>query len=386
MRHDRARPGGPGWPGGARPRDRVRDLAAGARAGARRGDGHRRQQVGRHAWSATRTSRRRSISTPGKTGGEAGVWLHLVTKPKPEAKPDPKADPKTPAEAGDAARAAAARSARRRQREAPLRAVRAAGVAARVRRARRRQAQGAGPRQPEAQARRDREGRGPTLRDRTAGDASRRRGLPARHPRRARLPDAAQRAERAAERAATWSIAACTRSSSPTSIGSSCRRAARRRSSCRSAASRAQTIGFAPAKTPDKKRSDGQELARRALAPVPDRAARQGRGAHDRQGRRSFCASTTPRRARASGGSRSAAPRRPAARRTTRGDRRSLRPQRAHGGLGEDSVRRTDRSGRAEADRRTVARIPRTGLPTLAFLRTGCAELRNNTAMTSGSC
>ena len=35
--------------------------------------------------------------TPGKTGGEDGVWLHLVTRPKPEAKPDPKADPKTAA-------------------------------------------------------------------------------------------------------------------------------------------------------------------------------------------------------------------------------------------------------------------------------------------------
>ena len=35
--------------------------------------------------------------TRGKTGNEAGVWLHLVTKPKAEAKPDPKADPKAPA-------------------------------------------------------------------------------------------------------------------------------------------------------------------------------------------------------------------------------------------------------------------------------------------------
>jgi uncharacterized protein DUF4340 len=32
--------------------------------------------------------------TPGKTGNESGVWLHLVTKPKAEAKPDPKAPPK----------------------------------------------------------------------------------------------------------------------------------------------------------------------------------------------------------------------------------------------------------------------------------------------------
>jgi hypothetical protein len=32
--------------------------------------------------------------TRGKTGGDKdGVWLHLVTKPKPETKPDPKADP-----------------------------------------------------------------------------------------------------------------------------------------------------------------------------------------------------------------------------------------------------------------------------------------------------
>jgi len=38
--------------------------------------------------------------TRGKTGGEDGVWLHLVTKPKAEEKPDkpdPKADPKAPA-------------------------------------------------------------------------------------------------------------------------------------------------------------------------------------------------------------------------------------------------------------------------------------------------
>jgi len=35
--------------------------------------------------------------TPGKTAGEDGVWLHLVTKPKAEAKPDPHADPKTAA-------------------------------------------------------------------------------------------------------------------------------------------------------------------------------------------------------------------------------------------------------------------------------------------------
>lgn len=34
--------------------------------------------------------------TRGKTGDEDGVWLHLVTKPKPEPKPDPKADPKAP--------------------------------------------------------------------------------------------------------------------------------------------------------------------------------------------------------------------------------------------------------------------------------------------------
>ncbi|HXU03717.1 MAG TPA: DUF4340 domain-containing protein [Polyangia bacterium] len=32
--------------------------------------------------------------TRGKTGDDDGVWLHLVTKPKTEAKPDPKADPK----------------------------------------------------------------------------------------------------------------------------------------------------------------------------------------------------------------------------------------------------------------------------------------------------
>jgi hypothetical protein len=35
--------------------------------------------------------------TPGKNGGEDGVWLHLVTKPKAEPKPDPKSDPKTAA-------------------------------------------------------------------------------------------------------------------------------------------------------------------------------------------------------------------------------------------------------------------------------------------------
>ncbi len=35
--------------------------------------------------------------TRGKTGDEAGVWLHLVTKPKAEAKPDPKAPDKPPA-------------------------------------------------------------------------------------------------------------------------------------------------------------------------------------------------------------------------------------------------------------------------------------------------
>ena len=35
--------------------------------------------------------------TRGKTGDEKdGVWLHIVSKPKPEAKPDPKADPKAP--------------------------------------------------------------------------------------------------------------------------------------------------------------------------------------------------------------------------------------------------------------------------------------------------
>jgi hypothetical protein len=35
--------------------------------------------------------------TRGKTGNEAGVWLHLVTKAKTEAKPNPHADPKAPA-------------------------------------------------------------------------------------------------------------------------------------------------------------------------------------------------------------------------------------------------------------------------------------------------
>jgi len=35
--------------------------------------------------------------TPGKTAGEDGVWLHLITKPKAEAKPDPHADPKAAA-------------------------------------------------------------------------------------------------------------------------------------------------------------------------------------------------------------------------------------------------------------------------------------------------
>ena len=49
--------------------------------------------------------------TPGKTGDEDGVWLHLVTKPKPEAKPDPKAGSEADRQAGDAARAAPARRA-----------------------------------------------------------------------------------------------------------------------------------------------------------------------------------------------------------------------------------------------------------------------------------
>ena len=143
-----------------------------------------------------------------------------------------------------------------------------------------------------------------------------------------------------------------------------------------------KTIGFAPAKTPDKKDQTAKnwhdalwrlfptELLGKGEEPTAGKVAvvlrvdytEKGKGVGWIEIGRSETSSGASDDAR---------------------DRRSLRPQRAHGGLGEDSVRRTDRSGRAEADRRAVARVLAPGLTSRSY---ESAELRNNTAMTSGSC
>ena len=156
---------------------------------------------------ATRARRLAAPRHQAEGGDRSRIRRTRRRPPKPEAKPAPVPPPRDLPGAENAKQA--------------VRTVRAAGVDARVRRARREQAQGAGPRQSEAQARGDREGRGAPLRHRAAGGADRGRGVPARHPRRARLPDAAQRSSASCRTPATWSTAACTRSSSPTSTASS---------------------------------------------------------------------------------------------------------------------------------------------------------------------
>ena len=241
VRHDRALAGRSERSRGPRPRHRVRDLAAGARAGAGRRDGHRRQQVGRHDDSLRGRRDRRRPDARQDGGHEDGVWLHSSRSRRRRPKPDPKADPKAPPSRRPSRPRSppprdlpGAENARKLYDQfAPLASLRAFGVldANKLKEL--------GLDNPKRKLEVTVKGDGAPLRHRAAGGADLGRGVPARHPRRTRLPDAAQHPERAAERRPHGRPPPAHASSSPTSIASSSPRAASRRSSSTSAGNRA---------------------------------------------------------------------------------------------------------------------------------------------------
>ena len=269
-------------------------------------------KIGRHPVHYEDESQQPSTSTRGRPATRTGVWLHLVTKPKTPRRSRTQARRRPPSPSRPS------RSRRRRRRaicRAPssakqaLRSVRAARLAARLRRARRRQAEGAGPRQPEAQARRDREGR----RSATTRSDSRRTRPAARRscatPRDGRvylMPRGML--SRAAERPATWSIAACTRfelgdfDRIMLSVG-------RQVEGVRPG--RPRGARPRPASRRPRRPTSAIRWPRTGTTPlwriVPDRDPRQGRGAGRRQADARCCGSTTRAGQGASAGSRSGA-------------------------------------------------------------------------------
>ena len=205
-------------------------------------------------------------------------------------------------------------------------------------------------------------------------DAGRGRVVPARHPRRARLPDAAQRAQRAAERAAPGRAGCMLRADGLRLIKLAS--GGKEKSSCRSGVSRRRHSASRPPRRPTRRDQTAKNWHDASLAPVPDRDSRQGRGAGGRQVTSLLRVDYTE-RGKGVGWIRSAGRQTSSGILRTMWDRRALRPQRAHGELGEDPSGGQIRPRRAEADRGAVARATsHWSVATFAFARrTSCATI-----------